>query len=75
MPIYEYVCQDCGIKFDVLRSIKDADAPITCQSCASQSPKRAISVFAAFSGGKIIAGSSNEGCTGCTSGSCASCGH
>jgi putative FmdB family regulatory protein len=75
MPIYEYICQDCGVKFDVLRSIKDADAPITCQKCASQLTKRAISVFSAHSGGKIITGSSSEECAGCAGGSCASCGH
>jgi putative FmdB family regulatory protein len=75
MPIYEYVCQDCGVKFDILRSIKDADAPITCQKCASLSTKRAISLFAAHSGGKIIAGNSSDGCAGCAGGTCASCGH
>ena len=76
MPIYEYVCQDCGDKFDVLRSIKDADTPITCQKCTSNATKRAISVFSAHSGCKIVAGnSSNDGCAGCAGGSCASCGH
>jgi putative FmdB family regulatory protein len=75
MPIYEYICQECGVKFDVLRTIKDADAPISCQKCASLSTKRAISVFSAHSGGKIIAGNSNDGCAGCSSGSCATCGH
>jgi putative FmdB family regulatory protein len=75
MPIYEYVCQNCGAKFDALRSIKEADAPIPCQKCASSSTKRAISVFSAHSSGKIIAGNSNNGCAGCAGGSCASCGH
>ena len=75
MPIYEYVCQDCGVKFDVLRSIKDADAPIPCQKCASPSTKRAISVFAAHCDGKIVAGNSNVGCAGCAGGNCTSCGH
>jgi putative FmdB family regulatory protein len=74
MPIYEYVCQECGVKFDVLRSIKEADAPIACLKCASQSTRRAMSVFAAHSGGKIVAGNSSDGCAGCAGGSCASCG-
>ena len=35
MPIYEYVCLDCGERFETLRSMKDADAPITCRQCES----------------------------------------
>ena len=30
MPVYEYVCKNCGHKFDALRSMKEADAPIHC---------------------------------------------
>jgi len=75
MPIYEYICQDCGARFDVIRPIKDADAPINCQECASITTKRAISVFAAHSDGKVLAGNGNSGCAGCAGGSCASCGH
>lgn len=75
MPIYEYICQDCGTKFDVLRAYKDADEPIMCQKCTSLATKRAISIFAAHSGGKIIAGNNSNGCAGCAGGSCASCGH
>lgn len=75
MPIYEYLCQDCGVKFDVIRPMKDADSPINCQKCASPSTRRAISVFTALSDGKIVTGNTNTGCNGCMGGSCASCGH
>lgn len=73
MPIYEYVCKDCGARFEMIRSIKDADVFIPCKSCQSDQTKRALSVFYAQSGSQIIAGSSNSGCAGCSSGSCASC--
>ena len=73
MPIYEYVCFDCGKRFEILRSIKEADSPILCNICQSNQTKRAVSVFFAQSGSKIIAGSSNSGCSGCSSGSCSSC--
>ena len=73
MPIYEYECKDCGNRFEMLRSIKDADIPIPCKSCQSSQTKRTISVFFAQSGSKIIAGGNNNSCAGCSSGSCSSC--
>ena len=73
MPIYEYVCKDCGKRFEIIRSIKDADAPISCRLCQSDRTLRAVSVFYAQSGSHIIAGGNNTGCAGCTSGSCSSC--
>lgn len=76
MPVYEYVCQDCGTKFDALRSMREADAPIDCLHCHSAHTSRHLSVFFAKSGGKVVAGtSSSAGCGGCAGGSCASCGH
>ncbi len=72
MPIYEYICTDCGTKFEVVRLIKDADMPITCKQCQSDHTTRKISVFFAQSGGKVVAGNSS-GCAGCAGGSCASC--
>jgi putative FmdB family regulatory protein len=73
MPIYEYTCKECGNRFETLRSFKDADAPIPCLSCQSIKTQRAVSVFYAQSGSRIIAGSNTSGCAGCSSGSCSSC--
>jgi len=74
MPIYEYKCRDCGEKFETMRSMKDADAPIPCSKCQGQNTSRQLSKFAAQSGGKALAGG-NGGCGSCAGGSCASCGH
>jgi putative FmdB family regulatory protein len=73
MPIYEYICKDCGKRFEMLRSIKEADFPISCKSCKSDQTQRALSVFYAQSGSQIIAGGNNTGCAGCSNGSCSSC--
>ena len=76
MPLYEYICQDCGTRFDTLRSIKDADVPIECTHCQSERTVRQLSVFFAQSGGKAVAGTQGGGgCAGCSGGSCASCSH
>ncbi len=75
MPLYEYVCLDCGTRFDVLRAIKEADSPISCKKCESERTSRKLSLFNAQSSGRVVAGSNGGGCAGCGGGSCASCGH
>jgi putative FmdB family regulatory protein len=73
MPIYEYKCNDCGIRFEVIRSIKDADDPISCKTCLSEHTIRAVSLFYAQSGSRIITGKSDSSCSGCSHGSCSTC--
>ncbi len=73
MPIYEYLCKDCGVRFEILRSIKDADTPIHCESCQGEHTQRTLSVFFAQSGSQIIAGGNSSGCAGCAGGTCSSC--
>jgi putative FmdB family regulatory protein len=75
MPIYEYVCQDCQHEFDALRSMSQADAALPCTECGSEHIKRKISNFFAESGGRAVAGMSEPGCSFCSGGSCAHCGH
>lgn len=42
MPIYEYVCNDCGHEFEALQ--KMSDAPLRdCPACEKQSLKKKIS--------------------------------
>jgi putative FmdB family regulatory protein len=50
MPIYEYLCQDCGTKFEKLVR-RVADAPETaCPSCGQKHLKQEFSTFAAHAG-------------------------
>lgn len=78
MPIYEYICLDCGTRFDALRSMKDADAPIDCRDCHSAHTSRQLIVkFASHAkgnGGGRTASGGGGGCAGCSAGSCAGCG-
>lgn len=73
MPIYEYLCNDCGVKFDAFRSMKEADEPIACKNCHGRNTKRALSVFFASSDGRSITSSQN-GCPSCSGGNCSTCG-
>lgn len=76
MPVYEYKCDECGYKFEALRSIKDADKPLSCVVCNGTKTHRMLSTFFAHSGaGSLSSGSSSSGCGGCSGGSCSSCRH
>jgi len=72
MPVYEYACKECGHKFDSLRSMKEADAPIPCKNCQSLQTHRKLSTFFSSSEGRSVTPQSG-GCSGCNGGSCASC--
>jgi putative FmdB family regulatory protein len=73
MPIYEYYCKDCSATFELLRPKRQADERAVCKKCNGASTTRTISVFAAHSGGRALAGSGG-GCAGCTpSAGCAGC--
>ena len=76
MPIYEYYCQDCQRRFEALRSMSQADAPIACSSCGGENIRRVLSLFAAVSkeadgGSRAVAGGSS--CAACTASTCAGC--
>jgi putative FmdB family regulatory protein len=73
MPVYEYLCKDCGQQFDKMRPMSQADVAIECTNCHSEATRRLISRFFASSEGRAIATQSSS-CSGCGGGSCGSCG-
>jgi putative FmdB family regulatory protein len=75
MPLYEFRCSDCGVKFEKLLGMSAADRGTACPDCGG-SGRRLVSAFAAFRKGESgQVQSVGGGCAGCSSGSCASCGH
>ena len=76
MPLYEYYCADCEIKFEVLRRMSQADSPIACVRCEGMNTSRAISLFSAVSkgnGGESRSLSGSSACASCSAASCATC--
>jgi len=75
MPIYEYTCEKCDKKFEILIIGKDKPA---CPECGNRKVKRLMSscgFVSKGSGGETVstpAGASS--CTGCSSSNCSSCG-
>jgi putative FmdB family regulatory protein len=76
MPLYEYHCADCEIKFEALRRMSQADDPIACVRCEGTNISRVISKFAAISkgsGGESRPFGGASGCASCSANSCATC--
>ncbi|MCL5265047.1 MAG: zinc ribbon domain-containing protein [Chloroflexi bacterium] len=75
MPLYEFKCNECSNKFEVLRSFSSADEPAPCPACGANNARRLVSTFASFSKSdsgvtRSVGGSS---CSSCASSNCASC--
>lgn len=76
MPIYEYRCEGCSEKFEVLTRFAERDRAQVCPSCESTRTRVLVSSFAVTGGGSSEAMDfgSAEGGGGCCGGSCGSCG-
>jgi putative FmdB family regulatory protein len=44
MPLYEYVCQGCELKFETL--VKRWGDPVSCPGCRGESVEKQLSTFA-----------------------------
>ena len=45
MPLYEYVCYECGDSFEKLRRMSDDDRDLKCPACGSPKIERVLSSF------------------------------
>ncbi len=75
MPIYEYLCPSCELKFELLRPLSQAGEAASCP-CCHKSAERILSKFACFSTSDSgltspVGGSS---CSSCGATSCDTCG-
>ena len=65
MPLFEYVCQDCGKEFE--RIVPRHDSLADCPHCASLRVEKQLSVFAVSGSGSSssYAGDSTDAGPGC----------
>jgi putative FmdB family regulatory protein len=70
MPIYEYVCDDCGERYE--RIVMSKSQAIECPKCASAKHTIQLSVFAAPANGSKSSSSSSPSSGGscCGGGGC-----
>jgi putative FmdB family regulatory protein len=78
MPIYEYRCESCSGKFDVLTRFAERDQAQVCPACESTKTRVLVSSFAFAGTGEssqaLDFGSGESTGGGCCGGSCGSCG-
>ena len=61
MPVYSYVCKDCGYKFDLLVGMISEKPEFKCEKCGGKNIEKLFGSFnVGSSGGK--AGSSGGSC-------------
>jgi len=76
MPIYEYVCEDCGKEFEELVF---GERKVSCPHCRSHKTGKLMSYCRHKSGkaydpvGAASSPGSGSSCSGCSASSCASC--
>jgi len=75
MPIYEYVCSDCNLKFELLRLLSQVNKGASCPRCHNTA-KRILSTFASFSKDEsgLTSSISSSPCASCSATSCDTCG-
>ncbi|MGB6680445.1 MAG: FmdB family zinc ribbon protein [Candidatus Bathyarchaeia archaeon] len=71
MPIYEFVCNSCGEKFETIVSI-GKEKEVSCIHCSSHSIQKCVSSFG-IGGGSSLTSSSSGNCSSCSSTSCSTC--
>ena len=66
MPIYTYVCNECGEKFDLLLGVTNKQEAIKCKKCNSRNVKKTIGTFSVGKG----SGKSENSDSSCPTGTC-----
>lgn len=66
MPIFEYKCNDCGRKFDILHKSSSNLQEVVCPDCQSTNSKKLLSSFSA----SVNSGSNYSTGAPCSDGSC-----
>ena len=54
MPIFEYLCMNCGSSFEKL-VVRDTGETYRCPSCESEETKKKLSVFSGIVKGNTVA--------------------
>ena len=56
MPIYEYRCEKCGSRFDVLQRVGEDGKHLRCPKCGHEKVEKQFSAFATSGGSPHVSG-------------------
>ena len=66
MPVYTYVCNTCGEKFDLLVGVTKGQEEIKCKKCGSKNIRKTLATFSVGGSG----GKSSDSGSSCPTGTC-----
>ena len=66
MPIFSYICKDCGEKFDLLVGVVSDKEEMKCKKCGSRNVEKTLSAFSVGASGSGSTSSSSS----CPTGTC-----
>jgi len=69
MPVYTYICKDCGEKFDLLIGVSSEKVELKCKKCGSKDIEKALTTFSVRNSGS----SSGSSGPSCPTGTCPTC--
>jgi putative FmdB family regulatory protein len=65
MPIYEYVCQECGAKYEKLVRFGSTEVQLRCPRCGSTRAEKAISLFGTSAAGGELSATASRSAAAC----------
>lgn len=68
MPIYTYVCKDCGAKFDLLIGVTSEKEELKCKKCNSRNIEKTLGTFSVGNSNNKLSSSGPS----CPTGTCPS---
>jgi len=61
MPLYEYICNDCGQPFEKMMRFSEANQIPVCPTCSGSNTKKKLSLFS--SSGNVVNITSGSSCS------------
>ena len=62
MPLYAYVCKECGLEFEEFVRFSQAENKPVCPSCGSENTQKQITTFTSVGPGSSSSASTGSSC-------------
>jgi putative FmdB family regulatory protein len=68
MPIYEYICRDCGRPFEKMVRLSEMDKKPVCPTCGGADTQKQLSVFATRGSASMAGSAGSSSCSSSSGG-------
>lgn len=73
MPLYEYTCNKCNSRFELLVGVGNKKTFLECPQCESKSLRKEFSVFGMKISDESGSSATASSCSSCTASGCEGC--